>query len=403
MSPDNHRNRGVSLVMPMTRSTLVLLALFLLPSPPGRAQERPVPTCEACHGELELLRQHVETLDSARALFAPVDTLASSAHASLTCTDCHVGFSYYPHRNALQTRGCAYCHEAQETAWSQGVHGSEAAGASCTSCHGVHDVLSVDSMATGAGIRRMRAACASCHFEPRIPEDDPHADSVACTGCHEPHRTLSPSDRASQVNVLNQVTTCGRCHESVAAKARQDVHYQAVLKLASVGGVVADTAESAPPSCTACHGAHGMLAPSSPQFKQRMVARCSTCHEHYAETFDETYHGQATALGSETVATCEDCHSAHSVFPASDPRSTVAPDHLMETCRQCHPAATQSFAAFEPHADPHNRAKYPFVYWAYHLMTALLIGVFVFFGAHTALWLARLAVDAWRGTAEGGH
>ncbi len=386
--------------MTIVRATPFLLLLYAF-APPAVGQERARPTCEACHGELELLRQHVETLDSARALYAPAATLAASAHGSLTCSDCHIGFSHYPHRDALQTRGCAYCHDAQETAWAEGVHGSSS-GASCTSCHGVHDVLSVDSMATGPGIRRMRAACASCHFEPRIPEDDPHADSVACTGCHEPHRTLSPSDRASQVNVLNQVTTCGRCHEAVAAKARQDVHYQAVRRLASENGLVADTVESAPPACTACHGAHGMLAPSAPQFGQSMVARCSTCHEHYAETFDESYHGQATALGSEAVATCQDCHSAHAVYPASDPRSTVAPDHLVETCRKCHPAATQRFAAFEPHADPGDRAKYPFVYWAYHLMTALLIGVFTFFGAHTALWLARLAKDAWWDTAEGG-
>jgi hypothetical protein len=188
----------------------------------------------------------------------------------------------------------------------------------------------------------------------------------------------------------------------VDADEHQDSHFQAVRKMAAGGDdSLVDAAETAPPACTACHGAHGMLAPSSPRFGQAMVARCSGCHEHYAETFDESYHGQATALGSEVVATCQDCHSAHRVYPASDPRSTVSQQHLLETCRKCHTDATASFAAFQPHADPSNRSKYPFVYWTYHLMTALLIGVFTFFGAHTALWLARLAREALRGTGGG--
>jgi hypothetical protein len=137
-----------------------------------------------------------------------------------------------------------------------------------------------------------------------------------------------------------------------------------------------------------------MVGPADPEGPLRLLERCSECHEHYAETFDGTYHGQATALGSAAVATCQDCHSAHDVHPASDARSTVSEARLVETCQTCHPKATPSFAAFQPHADPHDREKYPLVYWVYTLMTALLIGVFTFFGTHTALWLARLAKDA---------
>ncbi len=382
-------------------ATPLALALLTCTAPAAAQQARTGLDCEACHGELEFLRQHVETLDSAKALLVPAARLASSAHGSMACSECHVGFNRFPHSGAVETHGCAYCHQKEETAWSGGVHASDT-GAKCTACHGVHDVLSVDSMATKRGIHRMRAACAACHFEPRIPEGDPHADSVACTGCHEPHRTLSPSDPASRVNVLNQVTTCGACHERVAARARQDVHYQAVRRMASEGSVPVSGSETPPPACTACHGAHGMLVPGSPGFAQKMVARCASCHEHAAETFDETYHGQATTLGSQVVATCHDCHSAHSVYPASDPRSTVNPAHLVQTCGKCHTSATASFVAYEPHADPHNRSKYPYVYWAYHLMSALLIGVFTFFGFHTLLWIARVGKEAWSGT-DGGR
>jgi len=143
-----------------------------------------------------------------------------------------------------------------------------------------------------------------------------------------------------------------------------------------------------------------MLAPGDPGFHSRMVERCSHCHEPYAESFADSYHGQASTLGSSVVATCSDCHGSHGIYPASDPRSTVSDAHRLETCRKCHQQATAGFALFQPHADHNDRAKYPYVYWSYHLMTTLLIGVFLVFGAHTALWVARLGFDALRGTSH---
>jgi len=131
-----------------------------------------------------------------------------------------------------------------------------------------------------------------------------------------------------------------------------------------------------------------------------MAGQCSHCHEAYAESFADSYHGQATELGSERVATCHECHGAHDVYPASDPRSSVSEGRLLGTCRGCHPDATEGFALFQPHADHGDRDRYPYAYWAYHLMTALLIGTFTVFGAHTVLWLLRLSFDALRGS---GH
>ena len=79
----------------------------------------------------------------------------------------------------------------------------------------------------------------------------------------------------------------------------------------------------------------------------------------------------------------------------------VSEANLLETCQSCHPAATEGFALFQPHADHNDREHYPYTYWSYHLMTALLLGTFSFFGLHTALWLVRLSLNAFRG--EDGH
>ena len=81
----------------------------------------------------------------------------------------------------------------------------------------------------------------------------------------------------------------------------------------------------------------------------------------------------------------------------------VGDARLLETCQSCHPDATAGFALFQPHADHNDREQYPYVYWSYHLMTALLIGVFTVFGAHTALWLLRLTFDALRGAPHGAR
>lgn len=380
MSPPASRRAAAFLVLP------AVLALSSTPSP-GRAQT----TCEPCHGELELLRQHASTLDAARELYAPAEVLAASAHGQEACTSCHEGFAgRFPHADAARTVACATCHEEEATTWEAGIH-AEDGNALCADCHGVHDVRTAEELRTPEGDMAVRAACASCHFEPRIPPDDPHADSTSCAGCHEPHRTLPASDHEARIHVTNQGETCGECHEDVARTWADDVHARAVPERSHPG-----PGEVGPPACTACHGAHGMLTPSTAGFAVAAAERCAGCHEEYAETFADSYHGQATRLGSERTAGCYDCHSAHAIHPASDPRSTVSEERLLETCRTCHPAATAGFTGFQPHADPHDVERYPIVAWSYRLMTALLVGVFGVFGAHTLLWLGRLTLDGLR-------
>jgi len=384
-----------------TFGTLLIAVLTAFPGAPSKAlAQAERPTCESCHGELELLRQHVPTLEDARKLMSPEATLAASAHGAMTCSDCHDGFRRYPHAATATTLSCQSCHDDVARVWSLGMHALDSA-ATCTDCHGTHDVKPLAQLRTPEGARAMRQACGSCHFEPASAGPDPHADSVSCAGCHEPHRTLPAEDERSNTNPLNQGSTCGACHDTIAAAWRVDVHGTAVPEMARPGGrLPAGATSPEPPACSACHGAHGMLAPGDPGFHSRMVERCSHCHEPYAESFADSYHGQASTLGSSVVATCSDCHGSHGIYPASDPRSTVSDAHRLETCRKCHQQATAGFALFQPHADHNDRAKYPYVYWSYHLMTTLLIGVFLVFGAHTALWVARLGFDALRGTSH---
>jgi len=70
----------------------------------------------------------------------------------------------------------------------------------------------------------------------------------------------------------------------------------------------------------------------------------------------------------------------------------------MKTCGKCHTNVNANFATFQPHADPHDKAKSPQVYYVYNfLMKWLLIVTFGFFGLHTLLWLQRSIVALIRG------
>ena len=70
-----------------------------------------------------------------------------------------------------------------------------------------------------------------------------------------------------------------------------------------------------------------------------------------ATTYLASYHGLASRLGSQVVANCASCHGTHSIFPSSDPRSTIHPSNLARTCGQCHPGVTEKFTSAKVHVD----------------------------------------------------
>ncbi len=353
-------------------------------------------SCMRCHGELEFLRQHTERLDEARRLLVPASILEGTAHADLSCDACHTGFDRFPHGAEARSSTCADCHEDVASVWAAGGHGSGENGGSgvpCTECHTVHRVAPVDSLGHGDMMAAMVAECTSCHETQRLSPPSPHAGEAPCYGCHQPHEAKRPSTAGSGLNPREQPVTCGACHPEQAEAWVNDVHGQALSSAVEVGEET--------PTCTSCHGAHPVAGHQARQVLE--VERCTACHEHYAESFADSYHGQATTLGSPSTATCADCHGSHGIHGPDDPASSVAEANLVATCGNCHPNANESFVQFRPHANPHERASFPMLYWVYKFMTWLLVGTMAFFGLHTLLWLLRLAIDRSRGITDHGY
>jgi hypothetical protein len=378
--------------------------LALLATPSGAQGQRL--DCERCHGQLELLRQQVGTLERARQLFAPHHVLAGSAHGDMSCAECHSGYTRYPHpERGLVNRSCGSCHAEAEAAWRSGLHAGTEGGdiVACSSCHSVHAVRPAQALASGAGMLELNARCTSCHDLARLPPSDPHADRIACASCHAPHAVHDVGSPEAWVAPERQGETCGACHEEAAHAWLADAHGRGLAgdrRAEYAGRPAADRGAG----CTACHGGHGMTDPRTRAFVHESVERCAACHTDAARTFFNSYHGKATALGSRVAAACFHCHGAHGVFGDDDPRSTVHSANLVETCQACHEYARPAFVLYDSHPDPLNRARNPWIFYSFVFMNALLVGVLTVFGLHTALWWVRLRIDARRGHGHGsGH
>ncbi len=174
------------------------------------------------------------------------------------------------------------------------------------------------------------------------------AKAPTCTSCHGAHKILSKNDPASRVNREHIALMCGSCHQQVYSRFSASQH-----------GQMRQAGNSAAPTCIDCHSAHRIQDHGATKWQVEVIKECGNCHQDFITSYRDTYHGQVTQLGFTRVATCNSCHGAHEVLPASNPKSMISPENRVTTCRSCHPGANANFAAYKPHGNPHDRAGRP--------------------------------------------
>ncbi len=93
--------------------------------------------------------------------------------------------------------------------------------------------------------------------------------------------------------------------------------------------------------CTDCHtGIEKLSVPATlpaktpPHPTHLPPVDCGTCHEEAAALYK--MHGPGIVGENPDIPKCWQCHGAHDILPASDPRSHVSPLWLPDTCRRCH-------------------------------------------------------------------
>lgn len=133
-------------------------------------------------------------------------------------------------------------------------------------------------------------------------------------------------------------------------------------------------------SCVSCHGGDGTLPgleamdPAKGYIGkpkgQEVIQVCGRCHsdarfmrrynpsirvDQVTEYYTSIHGQRLRTVGDPKVATCANCHAAHRIRPPSDPRSSVYPLHVADTCGSCH--ANEKYMA--PYKIPTDQlAKY---------------------------------------------
>ena len=389
----------------MSVFTAGLLTLMLLPG--GGAPKAPKgEACSACH-----------EVDPAK--------FERSAHGSMDCQDCHAATKKLPHPDKMAKVSCATCHDDETKAYARSVHGilrkdGVEDAASCLSCHGpFHEILPRSDPASKTAKKNLADTCGSCHSNPdflqrhKIPFAKPveayrlsvHGRAVArgenaaasCSDCHGAHDVKSGRDAGAATTHEHVAQTCGKCHSDVQTVYDASVHGLAVK--AGVKGA---------PVCTDCHGEHSILAPSESGSlvnpARVSTATCGRCHgderlaARYAlpkdklPSFQDSYHGLALKGGAQTVANCASCHGVHNILASTDPKSTIHPSNLAQTCGRCHAGVSGKYAIGPVHLRPGGGGpEHPVVRWirlAYLVLIPLTIG---FMLVHNGLdWLAKL-------------
>jgi cytochrome b subunit of formate dehydrogenase len=364
----------------------VALTLLLVAGSLSAASKKDPPKpgadeCLACHSDATLSH---ETNGKPVSLHVDPQKFKDSIHGSMfTCVDCHTDVKTSAHETPPKRITCATCHADQQAAYEKSFHGKSVQGghsnaATCVDCHGSpHELLPASDPKSRVHHTNIPATCGSCHGQQFVMEKDGlsiqmvasyqqsvHGHAVAngsekaavCTDCHGAHDILDAKDSKSPIFKFNVPLTCGKCHEQISREFQQSIHGQAIAK-----------ANWQAPVCTDCHGIHSIKAhtdPNSPVSAQNVAqATCARCHEgvrlsqefgiegRRATTYLASYHGLAARLGSQIVANCASCHGTHSIFPSSDPRSTIHRSNLARTCGQCHPGVTERFTAAKVHVD----------------------------------------------------
>ncbi|UCC73191.1 MAG: cytochrome c3 family protein [Gemmatimonadota bacterium] len=304
------------------------------------------PNCSACHGDISTI--YLESVHGYG--------WSRGNPRAPTCATCHGRHNIRRH-TAAESR----THRLNQSA-------------TCAECHGEAGLLTEEFVklprTAMSYAQSVHGAAASAGM-----------DAATCTDCHGVHDLKGPADPASRINPLNMSATCGQCHAEIREEYDRSIHGRALRT-----GLIDS------PACNDCHGEHLILSHLDHDARtwaaNLATQTCGPCHDDpdivvkynlqggVLGTYVDSYHGWSTRFGGEATATCVSCHTAHSVLPAADSASSIHPANVVATCGRCHEPADEAFAASYTHettsisANPVNRIIRTIYLW----LIALVIG-----------------------------
>ncbi len=140
-----------------------------------------------------------------------------------------------------------------------------------------------------------------------------------CIACHQELEML-PEDFENYDVHLRSGLSCAGCH---GGDPSSDDEYIAMSPENGFVGV--PSREDIPKFCGKCH--------SNPEFMRDFHPGLAT--DQVSQYFTSV-HGKKFLSGDKKVAICINCHTTHGILASNDPRSSVYPLNVPQTCRKCH-------------------------------------------------------------------
>ncbi|MEK6776582.1 MAG: cytochrome c3 family protein [bacterium] len=225
-------------------------------------------SCLVCHGALKgtyMTRQGVRT-----SLHVDGEKYASSVHADLDCTTCHLKYQDNPHKSTDQGLDETILGLAQAIQKKSPV--DPVAQAACIQCHN-EIYLEVKNSVHGINIFQKNetdaALCLDCHGSPH--------EIVAAAGTNTERGPLKSAVAYEQI-----VTTCGRCHEQKSVSLKYGFSTRIIQRYnESFHGKKYHLGGKNLPVCTTCHGSHSIRSHKDPQslvYGTNKITLCKQCH-----------------------------------------------------------------------------------------------------------------------------
>jgi len=225
--------------------------------------------------------------------------IAASVHAQLKCADCHAGK----------------------------LEDKRAIAEMCAGCHS--DVRKMNPY--GLPTDQLERYKTSKHGEQLFGQSDQKV--ATCTDCHGAHDILKVKSPQARTYPANIPATCGRCHgdEKLMSQYKLPADVVDQYKTSYHAYMVLEKGDLSAPTCVTCHGSHGATPPGTAQVGEV----CGKCHVRQADLFSKSPHAEPAQAG--LFNECVSCHGNHAIQKASV-------GLFGKACIQCHASDPKQLA-----------------------------------------------------------
>ena len=202
--------------------------------------------------------------------------------------------------------------------------------------------------------------CLSCHNNPDLKLTLPSGEVLSLY--------VSPETLGHSIHSQTGIE-CEACHTDIKTYPHPEINFSSHRELSrsyylacqkchpsnyektmdSIHAKIAEAGNLDAPICTDCHGAHDVQPAGEP--RSLISTTCGKCHDQVYTEYRDSVHGKALIEeDNPDVPVCTDCHGVHNI---QDPRTAQFRIESPDLCARCH-ADQQLMAKYGLSADVYD-------------------------------------------------